>query len=154
MLKLYSRYSELDIKLILNVYKDAISRDYPTRSTWESPEALFLDDLRIFFKATNSRLAVWEHENVPVSALRLEAYKDGFLISCLETPPRLRRKGYAMLLMKAVVASGVGPFYAHVAKDNIPSLRLHEKAGFMKLSDHAVFVDGSVYSSALTLIRK
>ena len=44
-----------------------------------------------------------------------------------------------------------GVYYSHVDKRNTPSLRLHEKLGFEISLDHAVYVDGSVYSSSVTL---
>lgn len=154
MLKIYRRFSELDIGQIMKIYAESLVRDYSAKELWESPEVLFLEDLRLFFSNKNAHLAVWEHEGQCVSALRLEPYKDGFLISCLETAPSHRRNGYAFAILEETCSIYRGPIYAHVAKDNLPSRNLHDRLGFVKHADHAVYVDGSVYTSVMTLVKR
>ena len=154
LLRVFRGFSALDIRQIFKIYEESLTRNYSAKEPWESPEILFLEDLRLFFGGKNNRLFLWEHAGEFVSALRLEPYQDGFLISCLETAPDQRRSGFALELMNAVVLLEKGPFYAHVAKNNVPSRRFHEKVGFVKIADHAVFVDGSVYSSVMTLKMK
>lgn len=154
MLRSYRTYSDLDMEQILSIYKGAIGRDYPVKNPWDRSEIIFLEDLRLFFRCTNASLFAWEHNGILVSALRLEPYKDGYLISCLETPLTFRRKGFASHLLEAVLSTVQQPVYAHVSKNNIPSIKLHEKVGFTKYADNAVFIDGSVFSSYFTLIYK
>ena len=104
-----------------------------------------------FFKTPGAKYAIWEEHSRYVSALRLEPYKDGLLISALETAPDHRRKGYATLLLKEVLSTLNGKVYSHVSKTNIASLKTHEKCGFHRIEEHAVYLDGSVNSRACTL---
>ncbi len=109
----------------------------------------FYEELEAFFAAGDGVWAVWETEGVYVSALRLEPYRDGFLLAGLETHPRYRGQGYAQRLLAAVLPEGA--VYSHVAKDNPVSLHIHEKLGFQIISDCAVYLDGSADRKAYTL---
>ena len=107
-----------------------------------------------FFPTFGAVYAVWMEENEYISALRLEPYKDGFLLEALETAPKHRRKGYAVKLIRAVLAQMPDQrIYSHVSKRNVPSLAVHEKCGFRKISDSAIYIDGSVNHRACTLCR-
>lgn len=105
-----------------------------------------------FFPVEGAVYALWEAHGKYVSALRLEPYRDGLLLEALETMPACRGKGYAQALIQAVQRefSGV-KIYSHVGKGNIPSLSVHEKCGFRRISEQAVYIDGSVNSRACTL---
>lgn len=105
-----------------------------------------------FFGKYGGIYAIWVEENRYVSALRLEPYKDGLLLSALETAPQHRRKGYAGKLMAAVLAKfAPQKIYSHVCKENVASLTVHERCGFRKISDRAAYLDGSVDDKAFTL---
>ena len=104
-----------------------------------------------FFKAEGSVYAIYELEGNYVSALRFEPYKDGFLISALETKPSERGKGYACFLLTEVASHIDGKIYSHVSKKNAASLAVHKKCGFSVISDLARYLDGSVNSRAYTL---
>ena len=106
----------------------------------------------VFFHTAGAVCAVWEEDGRYLSALRLEPYRDGLLLEALETRPDRRRKGYGERLILAVLArfSGV-KIYSHVGKRNVPSLRIHEKCGFRRISENAVYIDGSVNSRCCTL---
>lgn len=108
-----------------------------------------------FFSTPDAVYALWEEGTEYVSALRLEPYKDGMLLSALETAPQHRRKGYANRLIDAVLAefSDVS-IYSHVSKNNVASLAVHEKSGFTKISDSATYIDGSVNDKSVTLCRQ
>ena len=107
---------------------------------------------QIFFTTEHAVLYVWEEDGEYVSALRLEPYRDGMLLEALETHPEHRRKGYAAALIRAVQKTGLyGKIYSHVGKRNIASLKTHENCGFRKISDNAVYADGSVTSRSCTL---
>jgi len=107
-----------------------------------------------FFKTPDAVYAIWAESGKYVSVLRLEPYREGFLLAGLETAPEHRRKGYARKLMMAVLAYvGEKKVYSHVSKKNIASLRVHEKCGFGIIADHAVYVDGSAQKDAYTLCR-
>lgn len=137
----------LDLKAIAQVYAQSIEREY------HKDECVFFEDLRLFFDCNNAVMAAWVCSEAVVAAVRLEPYRDGYLISCLETAPQHRRKGYAAALLKGVFEKYTGVFYAHVHKGNQASLALHKKLGFTIHQDHAVYVDGSVYTSSFTLKR-
>ncbi|MGM9588748.1 MAG: GNAT family N-acetyltransferase [Faecousia sp.] len=106
----------------------------------------YLDE--VFFRTPGAVCALWEVEGKYVSALRLEPYKDGLLLEALETDPSQRKKGYAVSLIRAVqqhlTDQGAVKLYSHVNKRNEASLKTHEKCGFRVISDHAVYINGSV----------
>ena len=107
----------------------------------------YLDD--IFFKTDGACLALWE-DGFYRAALRLEPYRDGFLITALETEPHSRRKGYGMKLLQAV--TGKYPIlYSHVDRSNPASMQCHLKAGFFRSLDHSEFIDGTVHPECVTL---
>ena len=114
----------------------------------------FYDYLReSFFCTTGAAYAVWELDGKYVSALRLEPYKDGLLLEALETAPAERRKGYAEALIRAVQhRTGGTKIYSHVHKSNVPSLMIHEKCGFRRIMEYAVYIDGSFNHRCCTMI--
>lgn len=104
-----------------------------------------------FFATEGAFYAVWEESGCYYSALRLEPYRDGLLMEAVETAPEHRRKGYASRLMREVFAyMGKGVVYVHIDKGNLPSIGLHEKMGFEKIQNYAVYIDGSVNQSSGT----
>lgn len=163
MLSVVTRYADLDFSAIMRIYRETLQlsarQDYP-----DSGEAtgILLAEQQLreylrdcFFQDEYSFYALWSVGGTPVSALRMEAYRDGLLVEALETAPEARCKGYATQLLQAATAYGIErfgfPIYAHVYKSNLASLRIHRKCGFRQISDCAVFIDGSVSQNALTL---
>lgn len=112
----------------------------------------------IFFTDTENCYAIWEEDGKYISALRLEPYLDGLLLEALETIPDQRRKGYAAKLIQAVQHELFGQvgksLYSHVSKNNVASLRTHEKCGFRILKNYAAYIDGSVNNRAYTLVYR
>lgn len=107
---------------------------------------------QIFFKTVGASYLIWEERGQYTCALRLEPYRDGLLLEALETLPAMRQKGYAAkLMLEALLFAEDVPVYSHVSKRNIPSLRTHEKCGFERILDYAVYADGSVNDKACTL---
>lgn len=102
----------------------------------------------VFFPTDGALYAVWEEEGCYVSALRLEPYRDGLLLEALETRPDQRGKGYAQTLIREMqrylAQQGPVKLYSHIAKRNSASRSVHEKCGFRVVSDHAVYINGSV----------
>ena len=95
------------------------------------------------------RKAIWKM----VSALRLEPYRDGLLLEALETHPMHRRKGYAKELVTAVMETvGEQRVYSHVGKRNVASLNTHLSCGFQRISEQAVYADGSINDRCATLL--
>lgn len=103
-----------------------------------------------FFKTSGAVYAIWMEGDAYVSALRLEPYRDGLLLEALETAPDKRGRGYAKQLVAAAIADAQ-KVYSHVGKRNAPSLRVHEACGFRRISEQAVYIDGSVDSHCYTL---
>lgn len=111
----------------------------------------YLDE--VFFRTPDVFCAIWQESGKYVSVLRMEPYKDGLLLEGLETHPCHRKKGYAAALITAV-QQHLGPvkIYSHVSKRNTASLKTHEKCGFRQISDHAVYISGSVDYRCCTLL--
>ena len=159
MLILAHSLRELRFGALMGVYlrgnQEKAERDYPEEPTGSGlrlAEEDFYRYLReCFFRTPGAVYAIWEEGGSYVSALRLEPYRDGVLVTALETAPEQRKKGYAARLLNAVLEQAEGPVYSHVAKENLPSLGLHEKLGFRKIQDNALYLDGSVDSRACTL---
>lgn len=108
---------------------------------------------QVFFKTEGACYCLWEADGRIVSALRLEPYRDGLLLEALETAPDHRHKGYATALIRAVQAQlGKCKIYSHVGKRNIPSLNAHLACGFRRISEQAVYADGSVNERCCTLL--
>ena len=102
----------------------------------------------VFFPTDGALCAVWEERGHYVSGLRLEPYRDGLLLEALETRPDRRGKGYARSLIREtqryLSEQGSVRLYSHIAKRNDASRNVHEKCGFRIISDHAVYINGSV----------
>ncbi len=162
MLLLAKKCSELNFSQLMAVYEEGNLEN--ARMFWQElseaelllrAEESFYSYLQgDFFRTRGAYYAIWEENGRYCSALRIEPYQDGVLLEALETRPDCRRRGYAAMLMQAVLAQETRKIYSHVGKKNIASLRTHEKCGFRKLLDHAVYIDGSVSSNAFTLCKE
>ena len=110
---------------------------------------------QVFFPTRGAVYCLWEVAGRPVAALRLEPYRDGLLLEALETAPEQRQKGYAAALIRAVLdAYQDHKIYSHVGKGNLASLRTHLSCGFQRVSERAVYADGSVNDRCCTLLYK
>ncbi len=163
MLFIAERLTDLNFRQLMDVYEEGnlenAAEFYPneSRSQWMLlAQQSFYQYLReCFFTTPRACYAVWVEDGRYVSALRLEPYKDGLLLAALETAPQQRRKGYAERLIRAVLERyGHERIYSHVGKRNTASLRTHEKCGFHRILEHAVYADGSVMSSCCTFCSK
>ena len=154
MLKLICRIRDLDMTGLLNVDRETAERDY---SSWHGAYNGMLDYLQSLFDCGGA-CGVWIHEGIYVSALRLEPYRDGLLLEALETMPDCRRQGYGKKLvlaaLEAVWQENPLPVYSHVPKRNHPSLAIHNACGFSRISEQAVYIDGSVTDRSCTLRKE
>lgn len=108
---------------------------------------------QVFFQTQGAAYYTWQIHGKMVSALRLEPYRDGLLLEALETAPDQRGKGYAKALITAVLAlTGPQKIYSHVGKRNIPSLKTHLSCGFHRVSEQAIYADGSVNDRCCTML--
>lgn len=149
MLLVADSVSKLNFSQLMQVYAQSNEVNAAERgSSVLDVEQDFYDYLcRPFFSQPNSFCAVWHEGGEYICALRLEPFKDGYLLSGLETRPEYRRKGYAGKLieeaLKMDMFSTRTPVYSHIHKSNTPSQRVHCACGFVKILDRAVYIDGS-----------
>lgn len=166
MLYVYRRLSDLNFGKLMDLYSEGNAENareqYPDMdlnariSNVEQEFYQYL--LAVFFPTKGAFYAVWEESGMYLSALRMEPYRDGLLLAALETHPDYRNRGYAKMLISAVLTqlsqSGVPTVYAHVYKRNEPSLRTHLSCGFSRVSEQATYIDGSVNPRYCTLLYK
>ena len=151
-LKIVRSLRDLQFSKLLDVYSESLDSACGSNQKRLDAEQDFYAFLRVFFQ--KGFYAVWEENGHYISALRLEPYKDGFLLEAVETAPDFRDQGYAKKLLKAVLEyireQEICPIYSHVAKDNLPSLSLHTACGFRKVANMAAYIDGSAGWNAYT----
>lgn len=155
MLLIAKRLAELDFPALMDIYIEGNREkadEYGDGGLLQA-EREFYDYLREdFFRQRDAFYAVWVEQGKYVSALRLEPYKDGWLLEALETAPADRKRGCAKELMGSVLEMmGQSVIYSHVSKRNEASLRTHYACGFVKHLDHVVYLDGSVSHRGITL---
>lgn len=157
MLRVYFRLRDLDFGKLMEVYKESNQENAEELNTGilqvEQDFYQYLNE--VFFAARGAFYALCEHEGAYLAALRMEPYRDGLLLEALETHPDYRKMGYAKELITAVLdllrQEGITAVYAHVHKRNIASLRTHMSCGFCRISEQAVYIDGSVNSRCCTM---
>lgn len=161
MLRVFEKLGQLRFWELMEVYSESVSENgaefYPNLSAPEQNMqaqqdfCVFLQEG--FFCKEGDVYCIWQENDRYVCALRLERYQDGLLLEALETRPEYRRKGYAEKLIRAVQRQyGDRKIYSHISRNNLPSLRVHEKCGFEKILDHARYVDGSVNTHCGTFL--
>ena len=160
MLIVANRLREITFGKLMDIYQEGNLEN--GRERWPNEtvarqlalaEEDFYNYLRqVFFKTEDAVYLIWEERGSYVSALRLEPYKDGWLLEALETAPDHRKLGHAKALMGAVLdMMGEAIIYSHVSRRNEASLKTHFACGFAKYLDHVVYLDGSVSGRGLTL---
>lgn len=163
MLKVAKRMAELPFPALMEIYREGNRENgaqrYPQLSEGEQLRCAEADFytylLDTFFCVPGAAYCIWEDGGRAVSALRLEPYRDGWLIEALETAPELRGRGYAHALIYAVQQElrtrGETCVYSHVSRRNAASMAVHARCGFRQVQDYAVYLDGSVNRRAVTL---
>lgn len=156
MVKIHKSLSELQYMQLMDVYSEDLSTgvksgDWETISTAEQD---FYGYLRVFFKTKGAFVAIWEEEGQYCSAVRIEPWQDGYLLSGLSTAPQHRRKGYGTALVRDVLnhLPQGSKLYSHIEKKNTASLALHRQCGFAQVQDFARMLDGSVLNHFYTYI--
>ncbi len=161
MLRIVRHLGKLPFGSLMEVYREGNEENgldcwpeaSPERRLAMAEERFYQYLREVFFTTPGAAYALWEVEGRPVSALRLEPYRDGLLIEAVETLPALRLRGYAKQLLLAVLEQYRGnKLYSHVGKLNEPSLGLHQSCGFQRVLEYAVYIDGSVNSRCCTMV--
>lgn len=148
MLKIIRTMKELEFGKLLQVYDEScVTLD---------AQGDFYEYLRqVFFKTPGAVYCVWQEGETYVSALRLEPYRNGLILSGLETAVVFRRHGFAGALVDAVIAEfGDAWIYSHINHGNHPSRAIHLRRGFRQISECAVFLDGSATDRTGTYLYK
>lgn len=161
MLRICDRLTQIHFGRLMQVYAEGVAENgaefYPDLSENEQilrAEQDFYAYLQTgFFTQPGDLYCIWEENGAYVSALRLQRYQDGLLLEALETHPDQRRLGYACRLIQAVLEE-LRPekLYSHISHRNAPSIAVHQKCGFRKISDQARYADGSVNSRCGTYL--
>lgn len=163
MVTFHRNRTDCKISELLSVYEQSIETDRRLRYLhfdenigFQTAAQDFYQYLsQIFFRTSGAVLAAYSDCGKYVSALRLEPYKDGYLLSGLETAPEHRRKGFARRLVTEVIVhcceAGISRLYSHIHKQNIPSKDLHISVGFSVIRKDAVLLDGTFSDQYETL---
>ena len=159
MLRIVNKLHNLSFGKLMGVYaegnRENARESYPQlpleQGILEAEQDFYRYLQAVFFSTKGAFYALWEENGEYVSALRLEPYRDGLLVEAVETAPERRRKGYARKLLKSTLDYlKEGKVYAHISKKNEASLALHKICGFVRISEQAVYIDGSVSDRCAT----
>ncbi len=163
MLLLLNKLVQIRFQELMGVYGESNAENaeafYPNEEkgiALNRVESDFYQYLReVFFAVDGAVYAILEEEGEYRSALRLEPYRDGLLIEALETHPEYRRMGYGKKLIQSVQSAlrerEPVVLYSHIGKRNTASLKTHLACGFQRISEQAVYIDGSVTDRACTV---
>ena len=155
MLKIIYKLDELPFGKLMEVYEEG-NRENGKVKYPHLPENLqlleaeqdFYAYLRAFFRQEDSFYGLWCADGLLVSALRVEPYEDGYLIAALETKLDQRNRGYAKALLNEVcqhlLSCGKMPIYSHIARNNLPSQKVHISCGFSEILPYSRYADGRI----------
>lgn len=164
MILWFRSFSEMNFDALMAVYEEGNRKHgmqrYPDVSEAEQllyAEADFASYLTdVFFRQKGAAYCILADGDTYICAARIEEYKDGVLLTALETKPDCRASGNGKILLTALLEHcalcGNLPVYSHVDNKNVASMNLHLGCGFRILKDSARFLDGSVSTDSKTLI--
>ena len=153
MLRICRDFKQFNTEKLLNVYHEMLlnTSQQEDISVFQAESEFISYVAEVFYSQENAVYAIWEHRDVYVSALRLEPYLDGVLLSALETAPEYRHMGFAATLIKCVLKEFQhSKVYTHIHRNNVISQELHRKCGFVEILDHGVLLDGTISRNYLT----
>ncbi len=159
MLQCYYSLNDLDFSKLMQVYSEGNLLKTQERNgpaTIAAVEQEFYNYLAdVFFRTKRAFYAVWVDAGTYISAVRVEPYCDGVLLSALETCPEMRHAGYAQKLIRAIQKQFLEgnqqvQVYAHISRNNHASICTHTACDFQKILDYAIYLDGTVSSFADT----
>ena len=155
MLRIFHSMKIMSFSSLVDVYSESLFKTDSSLQRIQTEQDFYSYLKNVFFRDSASFYAVWDVQGQYISALRIEPYRDGVLLEALETAPDARGCGYATKLLAQTICylseNGIKYVYSHVDKNNIASLRVHEKCGFDVFSSTATFIDRSFSSSSYTL---
>lgn len=142
-----NKVGKVDLDRLMEVYRESnyenmISLSYDCLDDLESAYKDYLK--KDFLENKDNYLAVLANGESYLSALRLHREDGGYLIEAIETKPEFRNLGYGLSLLFLVRKRISEAFYlrSEVSENNIKSLNLHKKLGFVgkgKIGNTIVF---------------
>lgn len=157
MLLIADKIENIEISRLFTVYSETISSMKQEYGAFRG-EYAFIISLQEFLSSENAYLGIWCVDGIYMSAVRLEPYRDGYILSCLESAPEHRNCGAAKAIITEMINfandRGFLPLYSHIHKSNLASIKAFTHCGFEITGKPAVFLDGSVYASYHTLYYK
>lgn len=142
-----NKVEKVDLDRLMEVYRESnyenmISLSYDCLDDLESTYKEYLK--KDFLENKDNYLAVLANGESYLSALRLHREDGGYLIEAIETKPEFRNLGYGLSLLFLVRKRISEAFYlrSEVSENNIKSLNLHKKLGFVgkgKIGNTIVF---------------
>lgn len=142
-----NKVGKVDLDRLMEVYRESnyenmISLSYDCLDDLESAYKEYLK--KDFLENKDNYLAVLANGESYLSALRLHREDGGYLIEAIETKPEFRNLGYGLSLLFLVRKRISEAFYlrSEVSENNIKSLNLHKKLGFVgkgKIGNTIVF---------------
>ena len=154
MLSVIRSLRELNFSQLMDVYLEGnLDKAEEGLSLLEAEQDFYRYLQEVFFPTPGAVYCIWSEDGCYVSALRLEPYRDGWLLEALETAPKHRRRGYGRRLLEAVTQMPeFTRIYSHIHRNNTASLGLHEVCGFRRILDYGVYIDGSVNRHTFTYV--
>ena len=142
-----NKVEKVDLDRLMEVYRESnyenmISLSYDCLDDLESTYKEYLK--KDFLENKDNYLGVLANGESYLSALRLHREDGGYLIEAIETKPEFRNLGYGLSLLFLVRKRISEAFYlqSEVSENNIKSLNLHKKLGFVgkgKIGNTIVF---------------
>ena len=161
MLQVITSFGQLPYGALMKIYEKSNREQGEREWPWETPdrqlalaEEAFCTYLSTcFFKTPGAACHLWLEGEKPVSALRREPYRDGVLLTALETAPSETGKGYATkLLTHTLELLKAEKVYVHIHRSNAASQAVHRRCGFVRTSQGARLLDGSYHADFDTYI--
>ena len=132
-----NKVEKIDLNKLMEVYRESNCENlnklsYPSLDDLENTFKEYLS--KDFFANKENYLAILADGQSYLSALRLHREAGGYLIEAIETKPDFRNLGYGLSLLFLVRKRISEAFYlrSEVSENNIKSLNLHKKLGFVE----------------------
>ena len=161
MLEIISSLNMLPFGELMSVYEESNRENgaerypnLPANLQLLEAEQDFYAYLKCFYRQEDSFYAQWRQDGILVAALRIEPYRDGWLLAALETRPDKRNLGYARSIIRELLSymerTQRLPIYSHIGRGNLPSQKVHILCGFAEILPYSVYADGRVNDRCTT----
>jgi len=123
-----------DWKILLDWRNDPITREnsFEQGKISEQTHKLWFNDSLL---NPNRDIYILEDNNIPVGSIRSDITWDNQYILSWSVAPDQRGKGYGTKILEIYLQNKKGEFVAEIKPENIMSIKMVEKNGFIKLTD-------------------